>query len=278
MKMRRDIESGTRRGARAANPTAKPGDRPDFTVDANHARQGLILSLRQASCATCSLSGSCLPSVVGKQNLALIDSMVDRRRPLHRGALLFYEGMPFDFFYVVRSGAIKTCITLPSGQEQVTNFFLPGELVGLDSLGLPVYASTATALDTTAVCALPLGGVVDLAHALPPLQRYLLGILSGEIRLDHQIMQLIAQRSAEERVASFILNLAARYKLSHLPDQIIHLPMSRSEIGNFLGLVLETTSRVFGRLEHQGLIEVSGRELHILDEKRLDALANHQPD
>lgn len=233
----------------------------------------MIRTLRETNCADCALNPVCLPPAVDAEDLDRLNRIIERNRPLSRGALLFHEGMPFESVYAVRSGALKTSITLPSGQEQVTGFYLPGELVGLDSIGLPAYASTATALETTAVCSIPFTDLGELARELPGLQHHMFKLMSAEIRDDHRVMQLVGQRPAEERVATFLLALSARYKRRHLSENVIRLPMSRGDFGNHLGLALETTSRIFTRLQQQGILAVEGKEVQILDRERLCALA-----
>jgi CRP/FNR family transcriptional regulator len=230
------------------------------------------------NCADCALNPVCLPPAVNIADLERLNSIIERNRPLLRGALLFHEGMLFESVFVVRSGALKTLVTLPSGQEQITGFHLPGELVGLDSVGLPSYASTAVALENTAVCTVPFTELEGLSRQLPSLQHHLFKLMSAEIRTDHQFMQLLSQRPAEERVAAFLLSIAARFKRRHLSDVDIHLPMTRGDLGNHLGLTLETTSRIFTRLQHQGLLAVDGKEIRILDRTRLCALADPQQD
>ena len=233
----------------------------------------ILRSLRETNCADCALNPVCLPPAVDADDLERLNSIIERNRPLQRGALLFHEGLPFESVFAVRSGALKTSVTLPSGQEQVTGFYLPGELVGLDSIGLPTYASTATALETTAVCSIPFEELGELSRQLPSLQHHVFKLMSAEIRGDHHVMQLVGQRPAEERVATFLLSLSARYKRRHLSENSIRLPMSRGDLGNHLGLALETTSRIFTRLQQQGILHVEGKEVEILDRPRLCSLA-----
>jgi CRP/FNR family transcriptional regulator len=239
-------------------------------------RHNLIRELRQTNCADCALNPVCLPPAIEEGEIQELDKIITRNRPLSRGGVLFDEGTPFEAVFAVRSGAIKTISNTPSGEEQVTGFYLPGEIVGLDSIGNPSgnYGSTAIALETTAVCALPFDALESLAGRLPSLQRHLFQLMSSEIRADQQIMQLVGRRTAEERIATFLLTLAARYKRRKLSENQLHLPMSRSDIANHLGLALETVSRLFTRLQTQDVLRVNGRDVEIVDRKRLLELAN----
>jgi CRP/FNR family transcriptional regulator len=239
-------------------------------------RHNLIRELRQTNCGDCALNPVCLPPAVDEGEIQQLDDIITRNRPLARGGVLFDEGTAFEAVFAVRSGAIKTISNTPSGEEQVTGFYLPGEIVGLDSIGNPTgtYGSTAIALETTAVCALPFDALQDLAGKLPSLQHHLFRLMSSEIRADQQIMQLVGRRTAEERIATFLLTLAARYKRRKLSENQLHLPMSRSDIANHLGLALETVSRLFTRLQTQEVLRVNGRDVEIIDRARLLLLAN----
>jgi CRP/FNR family transcriptional regulator len=239
-------------------------------------RHNLIRELRQTNCADCALNPVCLPPALEDGDIQQLDDIITRNRPLARGSVLFDEGMAFEAVFAVRSGAIKTVSNTPSGEEQVTGFYLPGEIVGLDSIGNPSgnYGSIAIALESTAVCALPFDALENLAGKLPSLQRHLFQLMSSEIRADQQVLQLVGRRSAEERLATFLLTLAARYKRRKLSENELHLPMSRSDIANHLGLALETVSRLFTKLQTQNVLRVNGRDVEIIDRPRLLQLAN----
>lgn len=235
-----------------------------------------LRALHQTHCADCSLNPVCLPPALDADEMQQMDDIVARNRPLARGSVLFHEGMPFKAVFAVRSGAIKTCSSTPSGEEQVTGFYLPGEIVGLDSIGNPSgnYGSTAITLETTAVCALPFEALEDLATRLPSLQHHIFRLMSSEIRADHQMLQLLGQRTADQRIANFLLTLSARYKRRHLSENNFRLPMSRSDIANHMGLALETVSRILTRLQQTGVLQVNGREVEIINRQRLMELAN----
>lgn len=237
----------------------------------------ILRSLREGTnCADCTLNPVCLPPAVDADDLSRLNSIIERNRPFKRGALLFHEGMSFESVFVVRSGALKTLITLPSGQEQITGFCLPGELVGLDSVGMANYATSAVALEDTAICTVPFAELEGLSRQLPSLQHHLLKLMSAEIREDHSFMQLLAQRPAEERLATFLLALSARLKRRRLSESNLRLPMSRGDLGNYLGVALETTSRIFTRMQQLGVLRVDGKEIQILDHAQLWQLADPQ--
>lgn len=235
-----------------------------------------IIPMRAApsnTCADCALNPVCLPPAMPDDELFELEELIDRRRPIARGKPLFRQGDPFETVFAVRTGAIKTCITLPDGAEQITGFYLPGELVGLDGIAQQRHVSTAIALESTAVCALPFDQLEALAGQKPPLQRHLFKVLSEEIHSDQQLLLLLGKRSAEARLAAFLISLSSRYKRRRLSENRFSLPMSRTDIGNHLGLAIETVSRLFGRLQQTGVLEMNGRDIAIVDRAALCQLA-----
>ncbi|HQV40547.1 MAG: fumarate/nitrate reduction transcriptional regulator Fnr [Moraxellaceae bacterium] len=239
----------------------------------SHTTPIIVRTLRESNCADCALNPVCLPPAVEDIHLDKLDNIIERNRPLQRGNHLFHERQAFEAVYAVRSGAIKAYTTLPGGEEQVTGFYLPGEIVGLDAINNRQHASSAVALETTAVCTIPFGDLEQLSMEIPGLQHHLFKLMSQEIQSDQQLMVLLSKRTAEERIASLLLSLSARHKRRRLSDANFRLPMSRSDIGNYLGLAVETVSRIFTRFQQMGVLGVVGKEITILNRPQLCLLA-----
>ncbi len=164
----------------------------------------------KVACKECTLFQLCLPVAVSEEDLGLLESIIRRRRPVQRGEYLFQMGEPFDAIYAVRSGSVKTYTLIEDGREQVTGFHLPGELVGLDAIGGGRHACTAKALETTSLCELPYSQLEDLWSRIPSLPRQLVRIMSKEVLHDQTLMTLLGKKSAEERLASYLLSLSTR--------------------------------------------------------------------
>jgi CRP/FNR family transcriptional regulator len=230
-----------------------------------------VVSLKEikVACRECSLNEICLPVGVGEADLNRLDSIIDRKRPLGRGEHLFRTGAPFQALYAVRSGSLKTYATSEDGHEQVMGFHLPGELVGLDAIADEYHPLAARALETTSVCEIPFTDLETLSAQLPGLQRQLLRVMSQEIRDDEQNMVILGQKSAEERLASFLISLSDRFRRRGFSATQFNLSMSRSDIGNYLGLALETVSRLFTRFQNEGLLRVDRKHIQLLDRDRL---------
>ena len=230
-------------------------------------------ALPQAHCKDCSLASLCLPLALNSEDMDSLDEIVKRGRPLKKGDLLFRQGDSFSSVFAVRSGALKTFSVTDAGEEQITGFHLPSELVGLSGMDSEFYPMSAQALETTSVCEIPFERLDELALQLPQLRRQLMRIMSREIRDDQQMMLLLSKKTADERIATFLVNLSARFRARGFSPNQFRLAMSRSEIGNYLGLAVETVSRVFTRFQQNGLLQAEGKDVQILDSVELCALA-----
>jgi CRP/FNR family transcriptional regulator len=175
----------------------------------------------------------------------------------------------------VRSGAFKTYIVSEDGEEQVTGFYLPGEIIGMDSTNTEFYSCSAKALEKSNVCEIPFVQFEDLATKIPTLQHHFFQLMSKEIRESRQLSMLLSKNTAEERIASLLISLSERFKRRKLSPLQFRLPMPRNDIGNYLGLAVETVSRVFTRFQKTGIISVQGREIILNDIESLKAMIKH---
>jgi CRP/FNR family transcriptional regulator len=230
---------------------------------------------RETSCTNCNLRELCLPRQIGDADMARIEQLVFARRRLKRGDSLFKAGDPFNALYAIRSGFLKTTVLNADGREQVTGFQMGGELLGLDGIGGGSYNGNAVALEDSEACVLPFALIEELGREIPAIQRNLHSVLSREIVRDHGVMMLLGSMSAEERLAAFLLNLSRRFTARGYSASDFHLRMTREEIGSFLGLKLETVSRLFSRFQADGLIEVQQKHVRIRDIPGLQGLMSN---
>jgi CRP/FNR family transcriptional regulator, anaerobic regulatory protein len=220
-------------------------------------------AIAKGTCTNCNLRELCLPRGMSEEAIQCMEQVVNSRRRIKRGEILFHAGEPFAAIYSVRSGFFKTSIFDDEGREQVTGFFMGGELLGLDGLGSSRQDGTAIALEDSEVCVMPYAGIEEAASKVRALQRNLHAVLSREIVRDHGIMMLLGSMSAEERLAAFLLNLSQRFTARGYSPSEFYLRMTREEIGSYLGLKLETVSRLFSRLQETGLISVQQKHVRI---------------
>jgi len=227
----------------------------------------------QPHCQSCSLANICLPLALEYADMDRLAEIITHDQPLHRGELVFRSGDPFESVFAVRSGAVKTWRVTEDGEEQIIGFHLPGELFGLGGLAAGQHENFAVALETTAICRIPFERMEPLARDIPSLQHHLFQLMSMNISDDQQLILLLGKRSAEARIAALLLSLSSRMRKRQLSGQRFRLPMSRGDIGNHLGLVVETVSRVFTRLQRSGVLRVDGKEVEILMPQELAAMA-----
>lgn len=222
-------------------------------------------STHQTHCSECSLAALCLPLSLEMQDLDALDAIVKRGRPLKKGEFLFRQGDAFGSVFAVRSGSLKTFNLTDCGEEQITGFHLPSEFVGLSAMDTELYPVSAIALETTSICEIPFERLDELSLHLPQLRRQLMRIMSREIRDEQQMLLLLSKKNADERIATFLVNLSARFRARGYSPHQFRLAMSRSEIGNYLGLAVETVSRVFTRFQQSNLLKADGKEIHLLN-------------
>lgn len=232
----------------------------------------------KVACRNCSLASLCLPMGLTPEDVDLLDAIVKRDRPLHRGDHLFRQGDPFRFIYVVKTGTVKSFDPGEDGSEQVLGFHLPGELIGLDAIETGHHHCSAKILETTAVCEIPFNRLEELSSTIPSLQHQMFRLMSREINQDEDMLTLLGKRNAEERLASFLLSLSGRFQRRGFSPSDFYLSMSRHEIGNYLGLAVETISRLFTRFQDEGLLKVERKHVQLLDIKRLKQILNGAQD
>jgi len=235
-----------------------------YNIACNH---GFI----QSSCSDCNLKGLCLPIAM---DIKKVNDIIRRSRPIHAGEHLYRTGDSFTSIFAVRSGSIKTYLLDDDGIEQVTGFYLPGEILGFDGIGTSKHGCNVLSMETSTVCEIPFERIEELSLQIPVLQRHFFQLMSQQIEADHQMMMTLSKKNAEGRVATLLLSLSKRYGRRNLSPHSLRLPMSRMDIGNFLGLTIETVSRTFSRLQKEGIINVDGREIHINDHARLQQICH----
>ena len=231
--------------------------------------------LLSASCESCALYNLCLPISVNKNVFGKLDTIIQRRKPVKQGSHLFRHGDAFHALYVVRTGCLKTYTISPDGQNQITGFYTPGEVLGLDGLNSSYHTNYAKTLENTSICKIPFTELEKLSREIPSLQRHLFSLMAREIEVDQKLIMLINNRSADQRIAAFLLNISDRFKTRRLSGSSFRLPMSRGDIANYLGLAVETVSRVFSKLQTRKILTAENKEVTILDLVALGNLSNN---
>jgi CRP/FNR family transcriptional regulator len=196
-------------------------------------------------------------------------------KPIQKGQTLFKAGDELKSLYAIRSGTIKSYTITEQGDEQITGFHLAGDLVGFDAIGTGHHPSFAQALETSMVCEIPFETLDDLSGKMPNLRQQMMRLMSGEIKGDQDMILLLSKKNAEERLAAFIYNLSRRFAERGFSPREFRLTMTRGDIGNYLGLTVETISRLLGRFQKSGMLAVKGKYITIENGEALAVLAGH---
>lgn len=222
-------------------------------------------SLEVLSCCACNIATGCLARQLTKAH-DYSYRVVKNRKELSRGEHIFRGGDDSEAIYVVSSGSIKSYMLMEDGEEQVLNFYMPGDVFGLDAMGSGHHISSTIALETARVCKLPLSKMQDRV-----LGQEFLNTVSDNLLRDHNLMLMLARKDADGRMASFLVDMLKRIEAHSGKTDTIELTMTRNDIANHLGLAIETVSRVFRRFQDGGILEVSRRSVKIFD---FDCLLN----
>jgi CRP/FNR family transcriptional regulator len=231
------------------------------------------LSALKASCAACSMHQLCLPMGLDEADISRLDQIIGRRRRLVRDERLYQMDEPFRNLYAIRFGHFKTYQVNAGGEQQITGFQMAGELLGMDAISSDHHHCDAVALEDSEVCEIPFTRLEELFGHVPTLLRHFHRIMSQEITREQNVMLLLGNMRAEQRFAVFLVNLSARYAARGYAANSFQLRMSREDIGNYLGLTIESVSRLLSRFRKQGWIAVDKREVSLLDPVMLKAMA-----
>lgn len=227
------------------------------------------MSKPQPYCKNCRLA----PPSLSDDKIQELEAIIKPGHLLHKGDHLFRQGDPFHSVYLVRSGSLKTVTTNEQGLEKITGFYYANEIFGFSGMDEGRYPVSAIALESTLCSEIPFDQLEQLSQQIPGLSHQLLLMMSRKIREDQQMKLLLSRLNADSRIAAFLLNISAHFRERGFSALRFRLSMSRHEIGDYLGLAVETVSRSFTRLQKSGLLQVNGRETEILDFTELCALA-----
>jgi len=230
------------------------------------------MQTNKTSCVNCSMHELCLPMGLDDADMSRLDQIIGRRR-VARGEILYRMNDPFKFLYAIRIGHFKTFQINPNGEQQITGFQMAGELMGMDAISTERHHCHVAALEDSEVCEIPFHGLEELFGVIPTLLRHFHRMMSQEITREQNVMLLLGNMRAEQRFAAFLVNLSSRYAARGYSSTCFQLRMSREDIGNYLGLTIESISRLLSRFKKLGWLCVDKREIQLLDLVRLKALA-----
>jgi CRP/FNR family transcriptional regulator len=217
-----------------------------------------------------------MPAEAQPDLLKKLDELVYTRKRLKSSAILYHTGGQFHSLYAVKSGFIKTERLHDDGRVQITGFYMAGEIFGFDGIATDEHMCTAVALEDSEICNSPLDRVRQISREFEPVQHHFYKLMSREIVRVHTIMMLLGGMHGEERLAAFILNLSQRFHIRGYSPYNLMLRMKREEIGSYLGMKVETVSRILTKFKGQGLLDVHQKNIKILNLQGLrDLISRH---
>jgi CRP/FNR family transcriptional regulator, anaerobic regulatory protein len=250
---------GNETGALATSPASNGRNRAPTT------RAGL----RGASYSTCGTQQSCMSVAITRDEVAKFEALICGTRVVRRGETLYRTGDTFESLYTIRMGSFKTVILHRDGLEHVTGFHFTGDTLGLDGVCIDMHGCDAIALEDSIVCIVPFHLLEMLCREVKAIQHHVHRLLSREIVREANLMMQFGTMTASQRLAAFLLDLSARFAARGYSKTEFNLRMTRDEIGSYLGMKLETVSRMFTRLQKEGIIEPNGKHVRIVDLERL---------
>ncbi len=226
---------------------------------------------RPSPCGACTVRHLTICGALDVEELAQM-SAITSYMELSPGDPLFDEAEPAEHLFNVTAGTVKVYKLLSDGRRQVTGFLFPGDFLGLANQ--ETYAYSAEAVTHTALCRFPRRKLERLLEKYPKMQRRLLGMASHELAVAQEQMLLLGRKTAREKIASFLLMLSRRATQRGQAGDPVSVPMSRHDIGDYLGLTTETVSRSFTQLKQGGSITLlQGGKVALADRARLEDIA-----
>ncbi|KGS67538.1 bacterial regulatory s, crp family protein [Burkholderia pseudomallei MSHR7527] len=235
------------------------------TVPLRAAKRDDAAKRAAARCSSCAMRSVCMPVDLNTHEFAKLDALICSTRQVKRGDTLFRTNDGFQSIYAVRTGSFKTVVMHRDGQEHVTGFQIVGETLGLDGVCAGHHNSDAVALEDSTVCIIPFAQLEAVCREVKPMQHHVHRLMSGEIVRESSQMMLLGTMTAEQRVAAFLLNISERFQKRGYSAAEFNLRMTREEIGCYLGMKLETVSRMLSKFQRDKLIAPRGKQIRIID-------------
>lgn len=239
-----------------------------------------VLSFRSVKnkCKDCHAASYCLSSKLDGEDLTNFSNIVKQRKPVCRGERLFQSANPFHSIFIVHSGSIKTYVESSDGEQQITGFYFPGDIIGIDAFDTGYHQTSAETLETSSFCEISVKKFESLVREIPMLQHQFFCHISRQITQQQQLILLLGKMNSKRRLATFLLEMSDHMQIQGCSSQDINLSMSRHDIANYLGLAIETVSRILTNYQDTEILDVMGRNIVIKNKNKLQSIANNCPE
>ena len=223
-------------------------------------------------CQQCNMSGMCF----SQDDKSTTEPKVRSHKVYHKSDVLFGAGQTFDAIYILRSGSAKSSVLANDGYEQISSFHYPGNLIGLDGFENGSHAQSIKFLETSSLCRIGLREL-DKAMANSASIRYnLLQGMSHALNDEDKFLLSLNNINSAQRLSSFLLDLSSRFEKRGLSGNVFDLSMTRVDIANYLGMAIETVSRLLTQLQNEHVIEVEKRRVSIVNIAKLKLCLLHE--
>ncbi len=229
---------------------------------------------KSISCDSCSLNNVCIPNGLSEDEITQLEISVDKTVKIKKKEALYNAMDEVNGIYAIKSGAIKTSISNADGQEQVLEFHLPGDMLGFDAFNSGIHSCDAVALEDTLLCKIEMEDFHDLCGRLPGIRKEMMHQVGKEIAHNQSLLLSLGQQQTDERLATFLLEMSAHFQSRGFSGKEFVIPMPRQDLSNYLGMAVETLSRIISRMTDEGLVEIDRRLVIISNMEKLEALAH----
>lgn len=225
----------------------------------------------EVTCHNCGFNSICFPRGLTKTEITQLEVNVQRRKLLRKGDYLIRAGDVFRGLIAIKSGSAKLILQDAAGSEHILGVMLPGEVLGIDGFSKERYRYSAIALDTLSYCELPAATIPRLFAGIPALCTEMMRHASDAMEVQAE-QTITIKRSADARVAAYLLGLSARYGFRGFAEDAFSIGLTREELGNHLDLALGTVSRTLKHFEKAGWIEIKGKQVKLVNKRSLQQL------
>lgn len=223
------------------------------------------------ACVDCSVRNLAICAALADDEVAELERIMTSKS-IGPDETLVQEGDPLKRVYSLTGGMLRLSIGLPDGRRQITGFLLPGDYLGLADEGF--HAASAEAIGAVQVCSFSARDMDALVERFPRLKDRLHRFTRSALRQAQDNQMILGRLAPVEKLASFLLTMSTRAREHNLPFEPLPLPMSRTDIADYLGLTVETVSRSFTKLRNSGLIRLPDPHLvELVDRSALEAVA-----
>jgi CRP/FNR family transcriptional regulator len=223
------------------------------------------------TCQTCYHKNLCLPRKLPEEEVQDLNKFITKIHILEKGEHIYRQEEKAVALYAINTGVCKEYWIDEEGNEHVSNFYFPGDILAFEAMPTQKHIASACAMTNAKVCVIPVDSLRQKMATSPALLKRVMDIMAYKMRNDRQVYFV---SNSKKRVASFLLNILYRLEERNFTPNHILLPMSQLDIGNLLGMAFETVNRILHEFQTKQIISISNKEVIITQRQKLEEIAN----